>query len=114
VRGQAFEVGSVAFAAVLAQLTAVRQMLVLGMIERWHGSYYNTALVIAGGQVVGRYRKTFLTTGESVFEPGDAYPCSNATACGSGSTSALTPSFLRRQPRSRRAQRTSCWSPPRT
>jgi predicted amidohydrolase len=74
VRGQAFEVASPQFAAVLARLSPIRQMLVLGMIERVGGSYCNTALVIVGGRVVGRYRKTFLTGGESVFTAGDAYP----------------------------------------
>ena len=74
VRGQAFEVCSSGFAAVLSRLAAVRQMLVLGMIERHRSRYFNTALVIAGGHVVGAYRKRFLTGGESVFTPGDAYP----------------------------------------
>ena len=31
-------------------------------------------MVIAGGQVVGSYRKTFLTGGEHVFTPGGDYP----------------------------------------
>jgi predicted amidohydrolase len=74
VRGQAFEVGSPGFAAVLARLAAIRPMLVLGMIERHRDRYYNTALVIARGRVLGRYRKRFLTGGESVFAPGDADP----------------------------------------
>jgi predicted amidohydrolase len=76
VRGHAFEVGSPGFAAVLARLASIRQMLVLGVIERDRDRYryYNTALVIAGGRVLGGYRKTFLTTGESVFTAGDAYP----------------------------------------
>jgi predicted amidohydrolase len=74
VHGQAFDVRSAEFAAVLARLAGIRQTLVLGMIERWRGRYYNTALVVAGGRVVGSYRKTFLTAGESVFTPGDSYP----------------------------------------
>lgn len=73
-RGRAFEVDSPRFAAVLARLASVRQMLVLGMIEQHRDRYYNTALVIDGGQVLGGYRKTFLTDGESRFTPGDAYP----------------------------------------
>jgi predicted amidohydrolase len=52
----------------------ITQTLVLGMIERVGDSYYNTALVIAAGRVVGGYRKTFLTAGEFVFAPGDRYP----------------------------------------
>ncbi|MFC4017075.1 carbon-nitrogen hydrolase family protein [Micromonospora sp. GCM10011542] len=74
VHRHAFDVRSTEFAAVLARLGGIRQMLVLGMIERWRGRYYNTALVVTGGRVVGEYRKTFLTGGESVFTAGDTYP----------------------------------------
>jgi predicted amidohydrolase len=74
VRTQSLEVESPEFAAVLARLAAVRQVLVLGIIERRDHRYYNTALVIAGGHVLGGYRKTFLTSGEAVFTPGDGYP----------------------------------------
>ena len=74
VRGQAFDVGSPEFAGVLARLAAIRQLLVVGVIERSGGSYYNTALVLKGGSVLGVYRKTFLTGGESVFTSGAAYP----------------------------------------
>jgi predicted amidohydrolase len=74
VRGQAFEVGSPRFATVLARLAPIQQTLVLGMIERQLDRYYNTALVITGGRVLGGYRKRFLTRGESVFTPGDASP----------------------------------------
>lgn len=74
VHGHAFELRSAEFAAVLARLAGIRQTLVLGMIERRRGRYYNTALVVTGGRVAGGYRKTFLTAGESVFTPGDSYP----------------------------------------
>jgi predicted amidohydrolase len=74
VHGQAIELASPRFTAALTCLSGVRQMLVLGMIERWGGSYYNTAVVITGGRVVGSYRKTFLTSGESVFTAGDTFP----------------------------------------
>jgi predicted amidohydrolase len=74
VHGQAFQIGSAGFTAVLARLVGLRQILVLGMIERDGGGYYNTAVVISGGRVVGRYRKAFLTDGESVFTAGDGYP----------------------------------------
>jgi predicted amidohydrolase len=73
VRVQALEVDAPEFAAVLARLASVRQMLVLGMIERCRDRYYNTALVIAGGRVLGGYRKRFLTGGESLFTTGCAY-----------------------------------------
>ncbi|MBM2619861.1 carbon-nitrogen hydrolase family protein [Actinoplanes sp. LDG1-06] len=52
----------------------VTPTVVLGLIERRGNRYFNTAAVIAGGRVVGAYRKTFLTRGEKVFTAGDAYP----------------------------------------
>ena len=85
VQGQAFEVGSPEFADVLARLAAIRQVLVVGLIEHSDGSYYNTALVLRSGGVVGGYRKTFLTSGESVFIAGAAYPLSPASARRRGS-----------------------------
>jgi predicted amidohydrolase len=74
VREQAFDLGSPEFAAVLERLAPVRPMLVFGMIERAGAAYYNTAVVVAGGRVLGRYRKTFLIEGERVFDAGDDYP----------------------------------------
>jgi predicted amidohydrolase len=74
VRAQAVEIGSPGLAVVLDRLAPVRQMLVLGLIERRAGRYYNTAVVVAAGRVQGAYRKCFLTGGESVFTPGDSYP----------------------------------------
>jgi predicted amidohydrolase len=68
VRRHAFDAG------VLARLAPIRPTLVLGVIERDGDAYYNSALVIRGGVMLGGYRKTFLTAGESVFTPGDAYP----------------------------------------
>jgi predicted amidohydrolase len=49
-------------------------MLVFGVIERAGGRYYNTAVVVADGRLVGRYRKTFLVSGESLFTAGNSYP----------------------------------------
>lgn len=74
VHDHAFDVASEDFAAILAELAGIRQTLVLGIIERSGDDHHNTALVISAGQVVGRYRKTFLTAGESLFTPGDRYP----------------------------------------
>jgi predicted amidohydrolase len=70
----ALDLESPSFGAVLSRLAQLRQMLVFGMIERAGGRYYNTAVVIACGKVVGRYRETFLVTGESLFTAGDSYP----------------------------------------
>jgi predicted amidohydrolase len=74
VHDQALDVGSAEFAGVLARLAAIRQSLVVGVIERSGAAYYNTALVLKDGSVLGGYRKTFLTGGESVFTAGDTYP----------------------------------------
>jgi len=70
----AFELDSAAVGAILARLAPIRQTLVLGLIERQHGRFFNSAAVIAQGEVVGVYRKTHLTDGESTFTPGSAYP----------------------------------------
>jgi predicted amidohydrolase len=74
VRRHAYEIGSPEFADVLARLAGIRQLLVVGMIERAGDQYFNAAVVLRGGRVLGGYRKTFLTGGESVFTAGDAYP----------------------------------------
>jgi predicted amidohydrolase len=74
VREQAFDLDEPAFATVLARLADLRPALVVGLIERAGGHYYNTAAVISAGRLAGRYRKTHLTPGESVFTPGDDYP----------------------------------------
>lgn len=70
----ALAVGSVRFGSVLSELARLPQMVVFGMIEIDAGRYYNTAVVVFGGRVVGRYRKTFLVGGESLFAAGDGYP----------------------------------------
>jgi predicted amidohydrolase len=74
VHDQAFDVDSPGFAGVLAKLAAIRHLLVVGVIERSGAAYYNTALVLKNGSVLGTYRKTFLTDGESVFTAGESYP----------------------------------------
>ena len=74
VSAHAVEIPSPRLAPVLAELGAVRQTVVVGMIEQAAGVFHNTALVIANGQVLGRYRKRFLTGGESVFTAGGDYP----------------------------------------
>ncbi|MEU4419689.1 carbon-nitrogen hydrolase family protein [Actinoplanes sp. NPDC024001] len=70
----ALELGSAAFAAVLSRLAPIRQTLVLGMIERQGDEFFNSAAVITGGEVVGVYRKTHLTSGERAFTAGRDYP----------------------------------------
>ncbi|MFB9238335.1 carbon-nitrogen hydrolase family protein [Plantactinospora siamensis] len=74
VRRQAVDLGSPDLTALLAPLARVRPTLVFGVLERCGDRYHNTALVVARGRVLGRYRKTFLTPAESMFTPGEAYP----------------------------------------
>ncbi|GAA2915099.1 hypothetical protein Acy02nite_91620 [Actinoplanes cyaneus] len=72
----AFRLGSSGFAAVLRRLASVEQVLVFGVIEADDGRYFNTAVVVDRGRLVGRYRKTRPLPGESVFTPGEDYPTS--------------------------------------
>ena len=73
-REHALELGSAAFASILERLSHVRPTLVFGIIELLDGKYFNSAVVIRAGQLVGVYRKTHLSAGESLFEPGNAFP----------------------------------------
>lgn len=66
--------GSGRFRAVAGRLARVRPTLVIGMIERFGDRLYNTAVALEGGEVRGRYRKTHLLPGESIFDAGDEYP----------------------------------------
>ncbi|MEV6637547.1 carbon-nitrogen hydrolase family protein [Actinoplanes sp. NPDC051470] len=68
VRGHAVE------PAFVERLGVTGPTLVLGMIERDGDRFHNTAVVVAGGRVIGRYRKNFLTAGEQVFTAGREYP----------------------------------------
>jgi predicted amidohydrolase len=74
VREQALALDSPEFARVPAALADLRPMIVLGVIEADGGDYFNTAVVIARGELIGRYRKTHLVPGEAVFTAGDGYP----------------------------------------
>jgi predicted amidohydrolase len=70
----ALSLSSPRFAAVLSRLALVEPTLVFGLIEEENGRHFNTAVVVNQGQLVGRYRKTRLMPGETVFDSGDAYP----------------------------------------
>lgn len=52
--GYALDFDSLGFSAVLSQLAGLRQMLVFGVIERAGGRYYNAAVVVADGRLVGK------------------------------------------------------------
>ncbi|WP_052720150.1 carbon-nitrogen hydrolase family protein [Actinoplanes rectilineatus] len=70
----AMDFTSPAFTAVLRRLAPIEATVVVGVIETEHGRYFNTAAVVTGGRLIGRYRKTRLMPGETIFDPGDTYP----------------------------------------
>ena len=71
----AIDLGSPAFHDTLDELKPLEPVIVVGLIEKEGGNFYNTALAIQRGSVVARYRKTYLLRGEkAVFQPGEAFP----------------------------------------
>jgi 5-aminopentanamidase len=74
VHRHALDLGAREFASVLRRLQRARPTLVFGLIEQRGGRYFNTAVVVRRGQLVGAYRKTHLVPGEALFDHGDAYP----------------------------------------
>ena len=62
------------FDKILKQLTKYSPMIVFGLIEENNGLLFNTAVVIKDGLLIGKYRKTHLLDGETVFTPGSEYP----------------------------------------
>ncbi len=73
-RRAALDLGSSAFADVVGQLPESGPALVLGLIEAEGERLYNTAVVLEGRRLIGRYRKTHLLKSETVFTPGEACP----------------------------------------
>ncbi|MEU8216730.1 carbon-nitrogen hydrolase family protein [Micromonospora taraxaci] len=70
----AMDLRSAPFGALLRRLDPIRQTLVFGMIERREGRYFNSAVVVGGGELLGIYRKVHLMPGESLFTAGEDYP----------------------------------------
>lgn len=63
------------FAAILKQLEHVKPILVFGVNERKSGQYFNSAVVVHKGKLIGVYRKTHLINpNELFFTPGKDYP----------------------------------------
>src|SRR5690606_11559819 len=58
------------FAAVLDRLPKSRPMIVAGVIEVANRRFFNTAIVVDRGMLIGRYRKAHLLNGEQVFDAG--------------------------------------------
>ena len=71
---QAMAFGSTEFHSWLQHFRNVKPMLVVGMIETEAGSLFNTAAVIEGGVLVGKYRKQNLLSGEKLFHAGSESP----------------------------------------
>lgn len=73
-RHLALDLSSSAFDDLLKYLADLKPMLVFGLIEIENGSFFNTAVVVHRGHLIGRYRKRSIRLGERFFEPGDSYP----------------------------------------
>ena len=75
VANNSFDLGSWQFAAIRRQLEHVKPMLVFGLCEQQSGRYFNSAVVMKRGEIIGVYRKTHLIDpNEACFSPGDEYP----------------------------------------
>ena len=70
----AIDLAADAAKAMAAQLASSAPTVVLGLIERDGDLLYNTAVVMADGAIVGRYRKANLLPGERVYTPGTETP----------------------------------------
>jgi predicted amidohydrolase len=69
---RALDLTSPEFKAGLGAITVYKVTIVLGVIEKDTRGYYNTAVVIQQGAVLGKYRKVHLF--EHNFQPGDVHP----------------------------------------
>ncbi len=73
-RRHALDLTSSRFQAMVGRLPRSGPMIVMGIIEEEDGRLFNTAVVLADGAVVGRYRKTHLLRSELIFQPGTDSP----------------------------------------
>lgn len=69
---RALSLKSPQFQEILDQLSSYKVTAILGVIEEDGGGYFNTAVVIQGGKLLGKYRKVHLF--EENFKPGEEYP----------------------------------------
>ncbi|WP_069110474.1 carbon-nitrogen hydrolase family protein [Jiangella alba] len=74
IRQSALDLSSSVFDSILKSLEGIKPALVFGVIERDGQRYFNSAVVVTRGRLLGVYRKTHLVPGESLFHAGDAYP----------------------------------------
>ena len=73
-RRNAIDLTSAAFSDLLRRLANAKPALVFGMIEADAGSLFNTAVVVDGGRLIGKYRKMHPLPGESIYRPGTLCP----------------------------------------
>lgn len=69
---RAIDLASPQFQQILSRLSKYKTAAIIGLIEKEGGHFYNTAVVVQGGQLLGKYRKVHLF--ETNFEPGQEYP----------------------------------------
>jgi predicted amidohydrolase len=70
-----YDLESEQFAAILKRLEPVRPVLVFGVNEKKAGQYFNSAVVVNRGKLIGVYRKTHLINPNELFyTPGNDYP----------------------------------------
>lgn len=75
VANYAYDFESQQFAAILKQLEHVKPVLVFGVSEKKSGKYYNSAVIVNRGEIIGVYRKTHLIDpNEAFYTPGENYP----------------------------------------
>ncbi len=73
-RDAAFNLSSHGFGTLLARFPTSGPVIVLGLIEEDAGRYFNTAIVVQAGRLIGRYRKRHLLASERAFCPGTDCP----------------------------------------
>lgn len=73
-RRSALDLASPGFHSLLARFPRTGPMIVMGLIEAADGRLFNTAIVVARGRLLGRYRKAHLLGRERAFEAGFETP----------------------------------------
>lgn len=74
IRNAALNLSSPAFKDVLAQFPASGPMIVVGLIEEEAGRFFNAAIVVKAGRLIGRYRKKYLLPAERGYAAGNDCP----------------------------------------
>ena len=74
-RELALNLSSHRFERILDQVSGIRPVLVIGLIEIESSRVFNTAIVLREGELIGTYRKVKLYGGEhGIFDPGHDFP----------------------------------------